>query len=94
MHQCRGLQGLARGLLRHLRRRQFPKFVIDERKQFLSGFRIALPRTVEDAGDIAHTSEDKALNPRINVSSRVRLRSWNSFQFFRWGERPREPARQ
>ena len=50
------LQGLARGLLSHLRRGQFAPLLIDERDQLLGSFGIAMLSAVEDLSDVAHAS--------------------------------------
>jgi hypothetical protein len=54
VNQGRGLKGVIGGLADHFRRREFAKFVVNQRQQFLRGLRVALLRTVEDLRDLAH----------------------------------------
>ena len=54
-----GLQGIASRLLGHPRGRQSPKFLIDQRQQFLGGFGVALLDALENLGDIAHARQFK-----------------------------------
>jgi hypothetical protein len=54
MNEGGGLQSLARGFVRHSMRGKLAQFVVNERKQFLSGLGLALLQAVEDARDLAH----------------------------------------
>lgn len=54
MDKCRGLECLARALLCEPLRRQLAQFVVDERKQLLSGCRIASGRLRQDSRDFLH----------------------------------------
>ena len=44
MDQRRGIQRLARLLVRQPRRRQLPQFVIHQRQQFIGGTGVAVPQ--------------------------------------------------
>src|SRR5712664_2772575 len=54
MHQGGGLQCLTGRFVSHFVRRHPSQFVIDKRKQLISGFRVAVPDGVQDSGDFTH----------------------------------------
>ena len=49
-----GLERLPGGFVGHSGRREFPEFVVNERKKVLGGFGVALLHAAEDARDVAH----------------------------------------
>jgi hypothetical protein len=53
MNQCRGLECLTGGFVRHPVRRQFAQLLIDQRKQFVRGVGIALLDGGQDLGNVA-----------------------------------------
>ena len=54
MHQCGGLQRVARSALRHFISRQLAQLRIDQRQQFIGGLGIALLHGFEDARHLTH----------------------------------------
>src|SRR5439155_8126253 len=56
VHECGGLECVARCFLSHLDRGEFAEFVVNEREQFFRCFGIALLNPVEDACEVAHTA--------------------------------------
>src|SRR5262245_30745428 len=55
--QCSRLEGLTRLLFGHPRRGQLPQLVVDKRKQFVRGLRIACRGRVEQTSDVGHNAE-------------------------------------
>jgi hypothetical protein len=51
MHERRGLKRLPGGLSRHVRRRQPPQFIVNQRQQFVVGTAPGVQR-LQNAGDI------------------------------------------
>src|SRR5437588_12147527 len=59
MDQRCGLQSLAGLLLCQLLRRQLAQLIVDERQELLGGVRVTLLDGGQDAGDVAHDSDNK-----------------------------------
>ena len=53
MHQRGGLQSLVGAFIRHARRRQLAQLLIDQRKQFIGGLRVAVLDGLKNAGNVA-----------------------------------------
>jgi len=53
MHQRGGLQSLVGAFIRHARRRQLAQLLIDQRKQFIGGLRVAVLDGLQNAGNVA-----------------------------------------
>jgi hypothetical protein len=53
VNQCRGLEGLAGGLLGQFSRCQLPKFFVNQREQFLGGLGVALLCGFDDLNRVA-----------------------------------------
>ncbi len=75
VHERRRLERLARFLLGHLGRRQFPQLVVDQRQKLLGGRGVALL----DGDRICVTSVIEEISPRT-------FRAWNSFRRASWQE--------
>lgn len=63
MHQRRGLEGVVGGLLRHLRRRQLAKFLVNQREQLVGGPGITRVQIAEELGDVGHGLDDGPCPP-------------------------------
>ena len=69
MDQRSCLQGLARRLLSHLRRRQLAQLLIDERQKFVGRVGIAGVNALEDDGQFAHARIDTDFGDRLEAKS-------------------------
>src|SRR5258708_30956075 len=54
MHQRRRLERMPRGFTGHFVRRQPSEFLINDRKQFIGCFRVAVFDGLKDVGDVTH----------------------------------------
>jgi hypothetical protein len=84
MDQCSGLKGLTRNLTRHLVRRHSSQFVINQRKQLVNGFGVALFDGLEDLRDLTHNQNGSSghigVNTRVNRflrSDGTSARAWS-----------------
>ena len=61
------LQGLARRLLRHLRRGQLAELVVNQGQQLVGGLGITGLGAIEDERDLAHATKSTGGNVNVDV---------------------------